>query len=62
MKQTIDGGLTRIFYIDTQNVDTQPKEGEYVVTYSETDRAGNKTEVQSTITVKKVSVTEVMVL
>ncbi|MEE3953492.1 Ig-like domain-containing protein [Peribacillus frigoritolerans] len=34
---------------------------DYVVTYSVTDRAGNKTEVQSTITVKKVPVTEIKV-
>ncbi|MDQ7860302.1 Ig-like domain-containing protein [Peribacillus frigoritolerans] len=34
-------------------------EGEYVITYSVTDRAGNKTEVKSTVTVKKVPVKEV---
>ncbi|MGG0248495.1 immunoglobulin-like domain-containing protein [Peribacillus frigoritolerans] len=56
----IDGDLTRKIDVDTQNVDTST-EGEYVITYFVTDRAGNKTEVQSTITVKKVPVTELRV-
>ncbi|MFF2590610.1 immunoglobulin-like domain-containing protein [Peribacillus butanolivorans] len=56
----IDGDLTRKIYVDTQNVDTST-EGEYIVTYSVTDKMGNKTEVQSTITVKKVPVTKVEV-
>ncbi|MGG0789862.1 immunoglobulin-like domain-containing protein [Peribacillus simplex] len=56
----IDGDLTRKIDVDTQNVDTST-EGEYIVTYSVTDKMGNKTEVQSTITVKKVPVTKVEV-
>ncbi|MCK2000441.1 DUF5011 domain-containing protein [[Brevibacterium] frigoritolerans] len=54
----IDGDLTRRIDVDTQNVDTST-EGEYVVTYYVTDKMGNRAEVQSTITVKKVPVTEV---
>lgn len=56
----IDGDLTRKITVDTQNVDTKT-EGEYIVTYSVTDKMGNRAEVQSTITVKKVPVTEVRV-
>ncbi|MGE6609338.1 immunoglobulin-like domain-containing protein [Peribacillus sp. NPDC076916] len=56
----IDGDLTRKITVDTQNVDTKI-EGEYIVTYSVTDKMGNKAEVQSTITVKKVPVTEVKI-
>lgn len=56
----IDGDLTRKITVDKQNVDTKT-EGEYIVTYSVTDKMGNRAEVQSTITVKKVPVTEVRV-
>lgn len=56
----IDGDLTRKVTVDTQNVDTKT-EGEYIVMYSVTDKMGNKAEVQSTVTVKKVPVTEVKV-
>jgi hypothetical protein len=56
----IDGDLTRKIYVNTTNLNTSI-EGEYVITYSVTDQAGNKTEVQSTITVKKVPVTEIEV-
>ncbi|MET1178493.1 immunoglobulin-like domain-containing protein [Peribacillus simplex] len=56
----IDGDLTRKIFVNTENVD-RTTEGEYVITYSVTDRAGNKTEVQSTLTVKKVPVTKIEV-
>ncbi|PRS26193.1 hypothetical protein C6W19_25865 [Bacillus sp. RJGP41] len=57
-RDNIDGDLTRRIDVDTENVNIST-EGDYVVTYYVYDQAGNKTEVESTITVKKLPVTEV---